>query len=447
LQNNQRNRPSSPPALDQTTNDLNTVSDNNDNTNETIATTTTTTTVTPTVCSVEQTPSTDKETSTHKTRNEPAPAENSNKANNDISSSSSSSSSPSSQQKSHKQTTNECSDIPDHTVSETATTTTTVPSNSEQIKQPFQAEANDDDSDSDDGADDVGGEAVDDELKKKKKQGKPRGIKPPEKREDQMACFVAHNLYNRRIIYMGVEAPFLLPKEKSGDDVEPIEWVPFKFVGDSFAYNQIRKMLGYVLHVAHGHAPVSSIPVALDSPFKINVPMTPGECLYLLGGTYLDRSHFTIDLFQFLPQSESAKYDQKTTKALPWHQLLENSSTSTAPGAPVLQRMKAFRDDVLHPHILSLFLQHNSYQEFIDGLSHERFILDPLDLERMQKMVVEWKKGMEEKKEKRRVRRREQEEHFEQVKKARQELKEEKEREKREKYKADKKNKGDEASV
>jgi hypothetical protein len=80
----------------------------------------------------------------------------------------------------------------------------------------------------------------------------------------------------------------------------------YTITGESFAYNQIRKMLGYVLHIVHRHVHASSLRLALDSPFKIHVPMTPGECLYLLGGTYLDRRHTLIDLFQFYPPSESS---------------------------------------------------------------------------------------------------------------------------------------------
>ncbi len=59
-------------------------------------------------------------------------------------------------------------------------------------------------------------------------------------------------------------------------------------------------MLGYVLHIAHGRVPESSLRLALDSPFKINIPMIPGECLYLVGGTFLDRLHHLVDVFQFM---------------------------------------------------------------------------------------------------------------------------------------------------
>jgi hypothetical protein len=41
--------------------------------------------------------------------------------------------------------------------------------------------------------------------------------------------------------------------------------------------------------------------------------------------------------------------------------------------------MKAFRDEVLHPHILSLYENNNSYREFIEGLNQERFMIPDLE--------------------------------------------------------------------
>jgi hypothetical protein len=62
-------------------------------------------------------------------------------------------------------------------------------------------------------------------------------------------------------------------------------------------------------------------------------------------------------------------------------------------GAIVLQRMKAFRDEVLHPHILSLYQKNNSYREFIEGLDQERFMIP--DLEHAQ-VTMGMREGKEE---------------------------------------------------
>lgn len=155
--------------------------------------------------------------------------------------------------------------------------------------------------------------------------------------------------------------------------------------------------------------------------------MTPGECLYLLGGTWLDRLHHVVDLFQLLPPDHASlntKYLLKKyfsipsipflsfpffltpkrfgvdSKAMPWHQLFEQADTSSAPGAVILQRMKRFRDDVLHPHILSLYQTTNSYQAFVEGIKQPRFMIP--DLEYCQKLFEEWKSKENERKEKKR---------------------------------------------
>eukprot|EP00026_Physarum_polycephalum_P000491 Phypoly_transcript_00492.p1 GENE.Phypoly_transcript_00492~~Phypoly_transcript_00492.p1 ORF type:complete len:1513 (+),score=402.57 Phypoly_transcript_00492:101-4639(+) len=285
------------------------------------------------------------------------------------------------------------------TPSTTPTESSSSTSDSSATPAELQDEKKYDESDDDEVGDDLGGEAGRD--KPAQKQSKPRGQKAPAKREDQITYYVHHNSYSRRMLYVGPETSFQLGGE---------EWIPFKFVGESFAYNQIRKMLGFILHISHHHVPAESLPMALKSPFKINVPMTPGQSLYLLGGTYLDRHYHLIDMFDFLPEGELAsgeKFD-RNSKSLRWHHLLETSSTSTALGAIVLQRMKDFRDNVLHPHIYSLYQSSNFFQEFLDGIKQERFTIP--DFPQAQALFEVWEKQEKERKEKKRQRNAEREE-------------------------------------
>jgi tRNA pseudouridine38-40 synthase len=253
----------------------------------------------------------------------------------------------------------------------------------------------------------------DPEGKNKQPRSTPKGIippRPPDSREEQLALFVKNSHHNRRILRTDILPPFKLDVE------EDEEWVIFKFVGESFAYNQIRRMLGFVLLVAHGYVPVDALRIALRSPFKFMVPMTPGECLYLEGGTFFDRHHFPIDLFSFFPASSTSnesppasssiiapskvKFNLATTQSTPWAELLEASHILTSPGAAVLLRIKEFRDKVLHPHIADLFKTNNSYEQFVVGLGVDRFKINDLNV--VQSMYAKWEPEEQEKRERKR---------------------------------------------
>jgi len=170
-------------------------------------------------------------------------------------------------------------------------------------------------------------------------------------------------------------------------------------------------MLGFAFLVIHGLISQRGLVVALKSPFKFLVPMTPGECLYLEGGTFLDGSDVPTDFFRFFPKKEvedediQERYHYTRAKPIPWTELLRDSTTSTAEGASILVGIKEFRDKVLHPHVASLYEKNDFYAKFVEDIRDERFKVTDLDL--MSEMFEKWKVEEEEKKEKKKLKRKE----------------------------------------
>jgi len=247
------------------------------------------------------------------------------------------------------------------------------------------------------------------EAEKPKSGGAPRGIRPPESREEQMKTFTINNSHTRRIFKCDIDD---VPIKITSDEED---WVVFRFVGESFAYNQIRRMLGFALLVIYKQIDLRALIIALKSPFKFMVPMIPGECLYLEGGTFLDRLKIPTDYFGLLSQENAQsddeikeRYHHSRAKVNPWAELLEQASTLTVKGAPLLQQMKKFRDVTLHPHISFLRKKNDTYLEFVEGLSHVRFQVN--DLEVMEGMYAKWRTEEDEKKEKRKLKRKEMDE-------------------------------------
>ena len=126
--------------------------------------------------------------------------------------------------------------------------------------------------------------------------------------------------YVRTIYHIDVEdEPLRVPLPDTGGTAVMYR---VKLVGASFALNQIRKMMGLVLSVLHGTVPESVLTIALSSPFRVHVPLAPGESLILTSQSFWD-----------------AKREEVRVDLSP---------------RPVQDSISAFKRESLYPHIASL---------------------------------------------------------------------------------------------
>lgn len=72
--------------------------------------------------------------------------------------------------------------------------------------------------------------------------------------------------------------------------VDGKEFVKINILGQSFVMHQIRKMIGLVLAVTNGMLPLSLVPISLNSPMPLRIPMAPGNFLILHHCSFSDGS-------------------------------------------------------------------------------------------------------------------------------------------------------------
>eukprot|EP00826_Nyctotherus_ovalis_P022633 TRINITY_DN174_c0_g1_i21.p1 TRINITY_DN174_c0_g1~~TRINITY_DN174_c0_g1_i21.p1 ORF type:complete len:392 (+),score=116.89 TRINITY_DN174_c0_g1_i21:102-1277(+) len=63
--------------------------------------------------------------------------------------------------------------------------------------------------------------------------------------------------------------------------IDGVEFIEFFIKGQSFLYNQIRKMIGMFIHLCRNNLPIETIPKSFKKDEKMYVPLAPGEGLML----------------------------------------------------------------------------------------------------------------------------------------------------------------------
>jgi len=133
-----------------------------------------------------------------------------------------------------------------------------------------------------------------------------------------------------------------------------------RIAGLSFVLHQIRHIIGAALAVANRLVPVDVLEIALTTPFRIDIsPLAPG-CGLLL------------DEIQWFDNKEGRYEAQVPVEAR--------------------QRMEAFKNDVLYPHISSLY-RDGTFATFLGELRTNNFTkhYDKGDYERLRRVHVAWR--------------------------------------------------------
>ena len=144
------------------------------------------------------------------------------------------------------------------------------------------------------------------------------------------------------------------------------EYLLVSIRGLSFVLHQIRHMIGAAIAVANGVFPADTLPIALSTPLQVDVsPLAPG-C-----GLLLDR----VDWFDMLHGVDEAETSAHAAK------------------------LRAdFKEEVLLPHIDSLYSTGHVMEQWRDGLLEGRFTTHYADgdLDRLRRMSVRWEDHREE---------------------------------------------------
>jgi len=80
--------------------------------------------------------------------------------------------------------------------------------------------------------------------------------------------------------------------------IQNTEYVRITFLGESFLYNQIRKMVSLWIMIVKGMIPYWIAPLAIHSPFRFNIPPAPAEGLLLVDVSEKHPNGKPIDLFK-----------------------------------------------------------------------------------------------------------------------------------------------------
>eukprot|EP01112_Ceratiomyxa_fruticulosa_P012343 TRINITY_DN340_c1_g3_i2.p1 TRINITY_DN340_c1_g3~~TRINITY_DN340_c1_g3_i2.p1 ORF type:complete len:538 (+),score=106.89 TRINITY_DN340_c1_g3_i2:95-1615(+) len=190
------------------------------------------------------------------------------------------------------------------------------------------------------------------------------------------------------------------------------ELVSFHLVGSSFGMHQVRKMVAFLLMVSNSKYTTEILSLALESPYIINIPLTPSFSLYYEGGTFVNRDWVPVDPFGInthIPWNLAVDYPIVKEKERPqphapeWGSLMdkiergEETKNVTPHGRELLQRLLLFRNDKLLPHIQQLREKDDQFKRFFESTIHSpRYVIPDLDDLRTRFQVI--KKQREEKK-------------------------------------------------
>lgn len=156
----------------------------------------------------------------------------------------------------------------------------------------------------------------------------------------------AKDVFRRYITKATVQDPIIGP--------DGTEWLPISIVGQSFMYNQIRKMVGMAANVGGG---AETLPVAehmaraLDLDVTVDVPTAPSGGLFMDVGLYRSYNNKIIKNSNIQKNAikvllDWGEHDNGDDNAVPYQKDLIIGTHSGG------KRWKQFREGVIIPHII-----------------------------------------------------------------------------------------------
>lgn len=156
---------------------------------------------------------------------------------------------------------------------------------------------------------------------------------------------------NRYIMDFDVSDPIVVPLNDS--DKVGVEWIPTTVTGQSFLFNQIRKMIGLAVDVTSGATDMDTVRRALDkkppSNDPIRIAIAPPQ------GLYLDMSFYTS-----YNRRKNENKTEDTPMDLEWFH----------PDTPANARWKAFRDDVIVKHVVAEEAAQGNFIQYLYTQTH-----------------------------------------------------------------------------
>lgn len=127
-----------------------------------------------------------------------------------------------------------------------------------------------------------------------------------------------------------------------------VEWIPTQVVGQSFLFNQIRKMISMVVDVVRGAADEETFRKSFEKD-KMSVNVAPAQ------GLFLDMSYYEL-------LNKRNANNQSSNAPLDW---------SSDESDPAHQRWKDFKETKVLPHIME---EEHTERNFIKYLFHQEYV-------------------------------------------------------------------------